>query len=186
MKWEVRGLEASYQNRIPFHQRPFTEIFSYNLMVMPSATVFFAPIFKLPSKVDRKCLCITMIMFALWSKLQMGSNGRCLKYFCRSINELNISGLTPTNLLLERCLYPHITHQYQIVCQALLSTLKEEYKLMQHFSVMRVSHNTDVFCRILCTYLYFQKVYLMEAGDMMYDFYTMIFEKVRIYSVVDK
>ncbi|MEE6507620.1 hypothetical protein FKM82_027606 [Ascaphus truei] len=63
-------------------------------------------------------------------------------------------------LTLRSCLYPHIDQQYLECCGNLMQTLKKDYRLVEYLQAMR-------------------NVYLLEAGDTMYDFYTSIFDKIR-------
>ncbi|XP_076082498.1 gamma-tubulin complex component 5-like [Mytilus galloprovincialis] len=70
-------------------------------------------------------------------------------------------GLQPIDQLLQKCLYPHIKHKYVHVCSKLVQILKEEYHLMEYLATMR-------------------HFFLMEAGDTMFDFYTQIFDMIRL------
>lgn len=63
-------------------------------------------------------------------------------------------------LTLRSCLYPHIDKQYLECCGKLMETLKKDYRLVEYLQAMR-------------------NYFLLEAGDIMYDFYRPIFEKIR-------
>ncbi|XP_002738419.1 gamma-tubulin complex component 5-like [Saccoglossus kowalevskii] len=64
-------------------------------------------------------------------------------------------------LVMHRCLYPHIIKKCNRASSHLVKLLKTEYHLLDYLAAMR----------------YF---YLMEAGDAMYDFYTDVFERLRL------
>ncbi|XP_055996966.1 gamma-tubulin complex component 5-like isoform X2 [Ostrea edulis] len=81
----------------------------------------------------------------------------------KMLNVLETERLHPINLVLRQCLYPHITHKYSRVCTRLVQILKEEYHLMDYLAAMR-------------------HFFLMEAGDTMFDFYSPIFDKIRLNS----
>ncbi|XP_069492714.1 gamma-tubulin complex component 5 [Ambystoma mexicanum] len=63
-------------------------------------------------------------------------------------------------LTLRSCLYPHIDEQYLDCCGKLMQTLKKDYRLVEYLQAMR-------------------NFFLLEAGDIMYDFYRPIFDKIR-------
>ncbi|KAI0207330.1 Gamma-tubulin complex component 5 [Lamellibrachia satsuma] len=75
------------------------------------------------------------------------------------LSQLDWSRLSPVKLLLQTCLYPHISRCYTMTSDRLLQTLKEKFGLMDYFTTVR-------------------SLYLMEAGDTMYDFYTPLFDKL--------
>ncbi|XP_061182795.1 gamma-tubulin complex component 5-like [Saccostrea echinata] len=77
------------------------------------------------------------------------------------LSVLETERLQPINLILKQCLYPHITQKYSKVCTCLVQILKEEYNLMGYLAAMR-------------------HFFLMEAGDTMFDFYSPIFDKIRL------
>lgn len=121
---------------------------------------------------------------------------------------LETERLQPVNLVLRKCLYPHISQKYYRVCTRLVQILKEEYRLMGYLAAMRVSrdpiqstnccstlfhilHLIKLFVatnfrdklkikyiKSACICSFFQHFFLMEAGDTMFDFYTPIFDKV--------
>ncbi|XP_071495124.1 gamma-tubulin complex component 5-like [Diadema antillarum] len=66
----------------------------------------------------------------------------------------------PLELILYRHLYPTIVKRCQAVCTQLASVLKQDFRLQDH---------------LLCLRRYF----LLEAGDVMYDFYSVLFNKLR-------
>ncbi|KAL5014094.1 hypothetical protein ScPMuIL_008364 [Solemya velum] len=77
-------------------------------------------------------------------------------------NAEKTASLQPLELILQRCLYPPVRLKYQNVCLKLVQILKEEYHLMEYLSMMKL-------------------FFLMEAGDTMLDFYTPIFDKIRLF-----
>lgn len=54
---------------------------------------------------------------------------------------LETERLQPVNLVLRKCLYPHISQKYYRVCTRLVQILKEEYRLMGYLAAMRVSRD---------------------------------------------
>ena len=46
--------------------------------------------------------------------------------------------MSPIQLVVQECLYPHIRQRYTTVCTGLLRILKEEFLLMDYLGAMRV------------------------------------------------
>jgi len=46
--------------------------------------------------------------------------------------------LRPVDTLLQQCLYSHVRHKYNKVCNRLVQILKDDYKLMEYLAAMRV------------------------------------------------
>ncbi|BFZ21291.1 hypothetical protein BsWGS_24330 [Bradybaena similaris] len=61
--------------------------------------------------------------------------------------------------LCESCLYPHVRSRYKTVCSKLVQILKSEYHLMDCIHAM-------------------QRYYLMSSGEVLYDFYAPIFQRI--------
>ncbi|XP_021343427.1 gamma-tubulin complex component 5-like isoform X1 [Mizuhopecten yessoensis] len=80
---------------------------------------------------------------------------------CRAL-KVTGNGLQPLSIMLQECLYPHIRQQYSKICTRLVIILKEEYHLMEYLASMR-------------------HFFLMEAGDTMFEFYSPIFDKIRLH-----
>eukprot|EP00057_Strongylocentrotus_purpuratus_P032104 XP_786630.3 PREDICTED: gamma-tubulin complex component 5 isoform X2 [Strongylocentrotus purpuratus] len=66
----------------------------------------------------------------------------------------------PLELVLYRDLYPGIVRRCQSVCRQLAAVLKKDFSLQDHLLSMR-------------------RFFLLEAGDVMYDFYSELFDKIR-------
>jgi len=59
---------------------------------------------------------------------------------CRRLTGgLEVGGVRPVEVLLSRCLFPHIHAQYSRVCTRLVSTMKDQYQLIQYLHAMRVT-----------------------------------------------
>lgn len=58
--------------------------------------------------------------------------------YIRMLSILETERLQPVNLVLRKCLYPHISQKYYRVCTRLVLILKEEYRLMGYLAAMRV------------------------------------------------
>ncbi|KAH9513694.1 Gamma-tubulin complex component 5 [Bulinus truncatus] len=67
---------------------------------------------------------------------------------------------TPISKLLESCLCPIIQARYKTVCSRLVHIFKVDYNLMDCIHAM-------------------QRYFLMSSGEIMYDFYTAVFQKLQ-------
>lgn len=75
------------------------------------------------------------------------------------LENLRLDVLLPLNLILEGAMHSCIRNACNVSCSKLIQVLKEKHHLMDHVSVMK-------------------KYYLMESGDVMFSFYSEIFQKI--------
>ena len=72
----------------------------------------------------------------------------------------NVDPLLPINAILERSLHPLIDVRYQTACASLLKLVRDRLGIEEHLNCVR-------------------RVFLLEAGDLMQEFYTDIFRRLR-------
>ncbi len=68
--------------------------------------------------------------------------------------------LLPLSPVLERSLLPPVLDRYRLSCRALVRTVKETLQLERHLAAVR-------------------RVFLMEAGDLLFEFYTDLFGRMQ-------
>ncbi|GFU16864.1 gamma-tubulin complex component 5 [Nephila pilipes] len=75
------------------------------------------------------------------------------------LKELEPTRLKPLHLYIEKAVNTCMEIAYYPVCRRLIETLKEDHHIVIHLNVMR-------------------KYFLMESGDLMFSFYSEIFQKI--------
>ncbi|XP_042909637.1 gamma-tubulin complex component 5 isoform X2 [Parasteatoda tepidariorum] len=75
------------------------------------------------------------------------------------IESLNSHSLKPVTLSITKALRLCMVHSYNPICKRLIKAFKEDFEIIKHMTVMR-------------------KYFLMESGDVMYNFYSEIFWKI--------
>ncbi|GFS61118.1 gamma-tubulin complex component 5 [Trichonephila inaurata madagascariensis] len=77
----------------------------------------------------------------------------------RALKEIEPTRLKPLHLYIEKAVNTCMEIAYYPVCRRLIETLKDDYHIVTHLNVMR-------------------KYFLMESGDLMFSFYSEIFQKI--------